>query len=104
MIVCEFEDGGKSKLRHVVVDTIVTRGNQILLVKRIKTISEGGKWGLVGGFIDRNETIKQAAAREVFEETGWRIENLKLLRLKDWPDRLHEDRQNISFCSLLQRY
>ena len=72
------------------------------LVKRIKPFQKG-KWGLVGGFIDRNETIKQAAAREVFEETGWRIENLKLLRLKDWPDRLHEDRQNIS-CSLLQRY
>jgi 8-oxo-dGTP diphosphatase len=31
------------------------------------------------------------------EESGWRIENLRLLRIKDYPDRPHEDRQNISF-------
>lgn len=97
MIICQFENGGKDSLRHVVTDTIVVRGNKILLVKRIKKFLEGGKWGLIGGFVQRDEDIKQSVKREVFEETGWKIKDIVFLRVKDNPDRPHEDRQNIAF-------
>jgi 8-oxo-dGTP diphosphatase len=97
MINCTFEDGGPASLRHAVVDGIVIRDGQILMVKRTGKLLEGGKWGLVGGFAERDETMAQAIAREIYEESGWTINNLNLLTIVDRPDRPAEDRQNISF-------
>lgn len=97
MINCTFENGGKASLRHVVVDTIVLRENKILLAKRTKKILEGGKWGLIAGFMDRDEDLFQAVEREIFEETGWRVRDITLFRVKHWPERPNEDRQNVAF-------
>ncbi|HSX45708.1 MAG TPA: NUDIX hydrolase [Candidatus Saccharimonadia bacterium] len=97
MITCEFEDGNQASLRHAVVDTLVLKDDKILMVKRTAKLLEGGKWGIVGGFVDRDETVAEAAAREVFEETGWKIKDLTLLTYIDNPNRPNEDRQNISF-------
>lgn len=97
MIHCTFENGNKTSLRHAVVDIIVLKDNQVLLIKRSPKISEGGKWAIIGGFVDRDETLTEAATREVFEETGYRIKNLSLLTIRDNPHRPREDRQNIAF-------
>jgi len=97
MITCNFEDGNEALLRHLVVDTLVLKDNKILMVKRTGKLLEGGKWGLVGGFVDRDETSAQAAAREVMEETGWEVKDLVLLKINDSPNRPKEDRQNIAF-------
>lgn len=97
MIQCTFENDAKASLRHVTVDVLVLRDNKILLVKRAKHLLEGGKWASVGGFVDRDETILQAAEREILEESGWKVKDLTYLRVKDSPDRPHEDRQNIAF-------
>lgn len=96
MINCIFEDGDKASLRHVVVDVVVTKENKILLEKRSKGLLEEGKWGLIGGFVDRDETSKEAVRREAFEETGYRVDDIKLLTIRDNPDRPNEDRQNIA--------
>ncbi|HWB39343.1 MAG TPA: NUDIX hydrolase [Candidatus Saccharimonadales bacterium] len=106
MINCEFEDGGKAKLRHVTTDVIVVKDGKILMVRRNQKLLEGGKWGLAGGFMDRDETVAQCATREVYEETGWEIQGLTLLTIVDGPDRPHEDRQNVSFvyfCEAVQK-
>ncbi len=97
MITCKFEDGNKASLRHVVVDVLVLKDNQILLVKRTGKLLEGGKWALPGGFVDRDETTKEAARREVMEEAGYKVKDIKRLVIRDNPDRPKEDRQNISF-------
>jgi len=97
MINCKFENGNKASLRHVTIDVLVLKGHKVLLVKRTGKLLETGKWGVVGGFVERNETLTEAASREVYEETGWKIKNIKLLRIIDWPDRPKDDRQNISF-------
>jgi len=102
MITCIWEDGSKATLRHAVVDTIVIKDNKILLVKRTGKLLEGGKWGLVGGFVERDETLKQAAEREVFEETGWKVKDITLLTINDSPNRPKEDRQNIAFVYYCQ--
>ena len=97
MLICQFENGNKAPLRHVVVDSLVIKGNQILLAKRANHLLNGGKYGLIGGYVERDETIEQAAIREIREETGYDAKISYLLRIKDSPKRLKEDRQNIAF-------
>lgn len=97
MIACTFEDGGQAKLRHAVADVLVLKDDKILLIKRAGHLLEGGKWALAGGFMELDETIAQAASREVLEETGWQIKDLTLLEIIDDPNRPGEDRQNIVF-------
>lgn len=99
MLKCTFEDGNEATqgLRHVVVDTLVLDGTKILLIKRTGKLLEGGKWGLVGGFVDRDENLHEAVVREVMEETGFTVKNISLFRIKDNPNRPSEDRQNVSF-------
>ena len=98
MITCYFEDDNKASLRHVVADVIVLKDDKILLGKRSEKIIEGGKWGLIGGYMERDETISEGASREVLEETGWTIKDLTLIDINDQPERDHEDRQNICFA------
>lgn len=100
MINCEFENGHKAKLRHVVVDTILAKDGKILMVKRAKGMTEGGKWTLPGGYMDRDERAVEAAKRELLEESGWEAADMKLFRINDNPNRPAEDRQNVCFIYL----
>ena len=104
MITCSFENGNKTSLRHVTVNAIVVKDDRVLLGKRGslngKPILESGKWGLLGGFLSRDENLAQAVKREVMEESGWEIANLKLLRINDNPNRPREDRQNVDVIFL----
>jgi 8-oxo-dGTP diphosphatase len=104
MINCQFENGDKVSLRHVTLGAIVIKDNKVLLGKRgtfkNKKILEYGKWGLLGGFFDRDENFEQAIKREVMEESGWTIKNLELFRIVDNPNRPKEDRQNVDFVFL----
>ncbi|MBE0663389.1 MAG: NUDIX hydrolase [Bacteroidales bacterium] len=55
----------------VTVDIIVFRNSmsEVLLIKRLHPPFEG-KWALPGGFMDMDETLEEAAVRELEEETG----------------------------------
>ena len=97
MITCIFEDGGRAGLRHVALHALVEREGALLMVKRAPHLGEGGKWGLPGGFLDRDETLAQGVLRELLEETGWSGEVRSLLRINSRPDRPREDRQNVAF-------
>tara|TARA_R110002073_G_scaffold61637_3_gene154999 strand:- start:14311 stop:14847 length:537 start_codon:yes stop_codon:yes gene_type:complete len=57
---------------------VTNEHNQLLLVRRARD-PERGKWGLPGGFVDRSETIEQALAREVFEETRLKVSSYEFL-------------------------
>ncbi len=97
MIRCHFSQGFETSLRHVVVDVVVVKEGKLLLVRRATKLVEGGKWALVGGYVERDETIEQAARREVLEESGYEVGELQLVTVRDNPDRPNEDTQNISF-------
>lgn len=102
MIRCILENNHQTSFRHVVVDGLIIDKNKILLVKRVKKLSNPGKYALVGGFVDRDENIAQAMLREVLEETGYKAEIVNLLAIIDNPNRPQEDRQNISFVFILK--
>lgn len=96
MITCTFEDGGKGALRHVTLDCILEQDDKILLIKRAAHLSEGGKWGLPGGYLDRDEDVKSGVAREVLEETGHKASDLTFFLINSNPHRPREDRQNFN--------
>lgn len=46
---------------------------------------KGNYYGLVAGFVETGETLEQAVVREVSEETGLKIKNLKYFSSQPWP-------------------
>ena len=58
---------------RVAVGAIVFNNGNILLVKRGKPPAEG-VWAIPGGSVRLGETLKEAAEREILEETGVTIE------------------------------
>lgn len=56
----------------VAVAIFVSQGDKVLLVKRGMDPGRG-KWALPAGFVDYGEDPREAAVREVEEETGLRV-------------------------------
>jgi len=54
------------------VGAIVFKENKVLLVKRGKAPAKG-LWAIPGGSVKLGETIKDAAEREILEETGIQV-------------------------------
>jgi len=69
------ENFKKKELVKNALAVIVNGDNKILLLKRaeIKDSWMPGKWGLIGGGIEKGETPENACKREVKEETGLEI-------------------------------
>lgn len=64
----------------VTVDAIlVSPQNSVLLIERGREPFKG-KWALPGGFIDMDEELEAACRRELEEETGLRVGELKQFR------------------------
>jgi 8-oxo-dGTP diphosphatase len=64
----------------VTVDAIlISHQNSVLLIERGREPFKG-TWALPGGFIDMNEELETACRRELEEETGLRVGELKQFR------------------------
>jgi ADP-ribose pyrophosphatase YjhB (NUDIX family) len=55
---------------------------EILLIQR----ADNAHWGLPGGHVEPGESVAQAVAREVLEETGFAIEVGRLVGVYSEPD------------------
>ena len=64
---------------------LVQRGNEILLQNRVKKDWEG--FALPGGHVEPGESFVDACVREMQEETGLTVSNLKLCGVKQFPDK-----------------
>ena len=59
---------------HIVVQIMtVNRKGEILLTQRVPEKTSGGKWECSGGCAISGETSREAAVRELREETGLRV-------------------------------
>lgn len=70
----------------VTADGIVTRGNDILLIKR-GTQPFKGSYALPGGFLEYGEKLEDCVVREVLEETGLKTSIVGLVGVYSSPDR-----------------
>ena len=61
----------------------ITKGDQILLARSHRFAN--GMFSLVAGFVEVGETLEQAVAREVKEEVGLDIQNIRYVSSQPWP-------------------
>lgn len=71
---------------------------QILLIRR-KNAPYQNCWALPGGFVDANESLRDAAARELYEETG--LESEYLGQLYTWSDVERDPRTRVISTSYM---
>lgn len=66
---------------------VIARGApSVLLIQRANE-PFAGRWALPGGFVEEYEPVREAAPRELHEETGLRLSELELLGVYDTPGR-----------------
>src|ERR1700691_5518223 len=70
----------------VVVLAAPGTSRRVLLVQRGNPPFRGS-WALPGGFVEEGEQVLEAAPRELAEETGLRVGELRLLGVYDTPGR-----------------
>ena len=61
----------------------VHRGRELLMVHALNF--RGTHYGLVAGFVEVGESLEECVAREVMEETGLKIKNIRYFGSQAWP-------------------
>ncbi|MCD6046522.1 MAG: diphosphatase [Gammaproteobacteria bacterium] len=61
----------------------ITRGNEILLARSIHF--RPGLYSVLAGFVEPAETLEECVHREVMEEVGIKIKNLRYIDSQAWP-------------------
>ena len=68
---------------HPCAIVLVRRGEEFLLGR--KAIWPEGRYSLIAGFLDAGESLEECARREVREESGVEITNLRYVGSQCWP-------------------
>ena len=68
---------------HPCAIVLVKRGDQVLLTRKAEW--PPGRYSLVAGFLDFGESLEECAIREVREETGIEIANVRYVGSQNWP-------------------
>jgi len=68
---------------HPAVIVLVTRGNEFLLVRKPEW--PAGQYGLVAGYVEFCESLEECVVREVLEETGIAVADVRYAASQNWP-------------------
>jgi NAD+ diphosphatase len=68
---------------HPCTIVLVRRGDEMLLIRKAEWPK--GYYSLPSGFCDFGESLEECARREVMEETGIRIKNIRYVGSQNWP-------------------
>lgn len=79
-------DCGRFANRGLTIDAVIIKDGKLLLVKRGAEPFKGF-WATPGGFVEWDETVEDAVAREVKEETGLTVKRTKLVGVFSSPSR-----------------
>jgi 8-oxo-dGTP diphosphatase len=81
----------------VAVGVVILKDDHILLIKRARQPRKGS-WSIPGGKQELGETTRQAAIREVQEETGLNINLGPLLDVIDYIDHNKDSTISTQYC------
>jgi NAD+ diphosphatase len=62
---------------------LVTKGDKILLARHVQRNQD--IYACIAGFIEAGESAEHAVEREIFEETGIKVKNIKYRGSQSWP-------------------
>ena len=62
---------------------LITKGDEVLLAKSAN--ARANFYSTLAGFVEPGESIEEAVHREVFEEVGLKVKNLKYFNSQSWP-------------------
>ena len=62
----------------------VTDGDRLLMTRPSQALRPGHGYALVSGFVEVGEPIEDTVRREVMEETGVRVKNLRFYKSQPW--------------------
>lgn len=65
------------------VITVITKGDEILLLRHRQRNQD--IWCCLAGFVEAGESLEQALAREIMEETGLEVDNIRYAGSQSWP-------------------
>lgn len=82
------------------VGAVVIDGGRVLLVERGSEPLRG-HWSLPGGLVEVGESLTDAVAREVYEETGLMVEPLGLIELLN---RIHREGERVRYHYVIADY
>lgn len=68
---------------HPCIIVLVRRGDQFLLVSHHGR--GGGRYSLIAGFLDFGESLEECVRREVQEEAGVEVKNVRYVGSQNWP-------------------
>jgi NAD+ diphosphatase len=71
-----------TRLSPAVITAIVKDG-KLLMAKHTRT--SGNMYGLIAGFVEAGETLKEAVQRETMEEVGLKVKNIEYFGSQPWP-------------------
>jgi len=83
-------------MRKQVVGCLIRCGNRYLVLQRAAGKTQAGKFGIPAGKIDFGETKEEALEREVFEETGFRLDT-SAISLAEKIDHEFDETDQVTF-------
>lgn len=67
----------------IVTLCFVRKGDNYLMINRNKPPFMG-MWNVLGGHLEENETVSECAIREIYEESGIKVDNVTLFSISTW--------------------
>ena len=65
------------------VITAIVKDDKLLMAKHTYGLTD--RYGLVAGFVEAGETLEEAVQREITEEVGLQVKNIKYYGSQSWP-------------------
>lgn len=68
---------------HPCAIVLIRRGEEFLLARKPEWVP--GRYSLVAGFVDFGESLEECVEREVLEETGLKVTDIRYVGSQNWP-------------------